>query len=167
VGKGVATEDVVEMADQTFLRQQRARESRRLVRQADQPQPGSAQGLQTFDGARKHRRMLAVDGQVVLLVAGVQGLVAFGGRTDFGQRARQQVLGALAHGARDEVPTHGRQTQIAQRQPQRDFEVADGVDQGAVQIDQGRVEAGRGDGVDQHVQPSCCLTGLRAARGAV
>jgi hypothetical protein len=84
--------------------------------------------------------MLPVDGQVVVLVARPGGLVKRGWRTHLGQRARQQVLAALAHGARDEGAADRRQSQVGQGARQRHLEVTDGVDHGAVEIDDGGLE---------------------------
>ena len=58
-----------EDTDKADALQQRHREVRGLVGQARQAQTGGAQGRQALGNARIHRRVLAVDGQVVALVA--------------------------------------------------------------------------------------------------
>jgi hypothetical protein len=53
-----------------------------------------------------------------------------------------QVLRALAHHPLDGGGRHGRQRQVAQHAVQRLGEVAERVDHGAVEVDDGGVEAG-------------------------
>jgi hypothetical protein len=53
-----------------------------------------------------------------------------------------QVLRALAHHQFDGVGRHGRQRQIAQHAVQGLGKVAERVDHGAVEVDDGGVEAG-------------------------
>jgi hypothetical protein len=127
-------------AVQPLLRQQRACHHRGLVGQAGQLEAGVLQRLQALQHARVHRRVLAVDQTVVLLVTRIGLLVQARRRAGVGQHLRDQVLGTFADGAADEVQAHRRPAQVGQRQRERGFEIAGGVDHGAVQVDDGGIE---------------------------
>ncbi|EWS63889.1 hypothetical protein Y695_02873 [Hydrogenophaga sp. T4] len=114
------------------------------------------QALQTFQHARVHLRMLAVDEQVVVLVTlqrqfthlfarPAQRHTVGGHHLGQGQLVVQngahQVLGALAHRALDHQTIHRWQTDVLQRVVERDDEVAQRVDHRAVEVDDHGLDA--------------------------
>ena len=60
----------------------------------------------------------------------------------FGQHGADQVLGALADEALDARAIDARKGQVDQHGVERGFEIAERVDERAVEIDDGGVEAG-------------------------
>ena len=141
----VAAEHKLEIAVQALGGQQRPRKGQRLVGQAGQPQAGAAQQLQALGHAGVDLGGAAVDRQVVALV-GIPGRLVERIAVHLLQRAAQQMLAALADGARDEGAIDARQAQLVEHQPERGDEVALGIDHGAVEIDDGGIEFARQQG---------------------
>ena len=111
-----------------------------------------AQGLQAVVHTRVHRRVRTIDLPVVVLVAlpgrFVKGVHAAAGAhigqsADLGQgqlmrqHRTDQVLGALAHGVLDQRTRDRRQIQVGQGAVEGHFEVAQCVDHGPVEVDDG------------------------------
>jgi len=104
---------------------------------------------------RKHIGVLSVEPLVMALVMapglghGLQGLGGVIGQAPgVGQAAAQQVLGALAHGVGDEVAVHARHldgvaAHVGEGRVHHGDKVTQGVDQGAVEVDDG---GGEGQG---------------------
>ena len=67
---------------------------------------------------------------------------------DMDQHGADQVFGTLANHQADGLFANGRQRQVGQHEVQRGVEIADGVDHGAVQVDDGGV---KGFEVGEHV----------------
>mmetsp|Transcript_2838 Transcript_2838/g.7331 ORF Transcript_2838/g.7331 Transcript_2838/m.7331 type:complete len:289 (+) Transcript_2838:212-1078(+) len=131
----VAAEHMPEVAGQPLALEQLARRCGGLVGQHRQRQAPCAQGLQPLDDTRVDGRVRAVHGGVVGLVERPGVVEQAGSGPDMGERLPHQVLAAAADGVLDEAAAHGRQTEVGQRQPEHGHEVAQGVDQGAVEVE--------------------------------
>ena len=136
----VAAEHRAEEFGQPLLAQQLARECARLVGQARQLPTACAHPREPFGDAGKHGRVHAVDTLVVLLIQRPRALVETGLGADLGERAADQVLGTLAHRAADESVRDVPQAERLECGVQGDDEVAEGIDHGAVEIDDGGVK---------------------------
>jgi len=86
-----------------------------------------------------HNALLSADEEKALCRRVVQG--DFAARQRMIEHRTQQMLAALAHHLRDVRGLYGGQPQVVQHGAQRLGEVAQGVHHGAVQVDDGRVQA--------------------------
>jgi hypothetical protein len=140
---------VAEKSLQSLGPQQRPCESGGLVGQARQAQAGGLQRRKPFGHPGIDHAVSAVDRQVVLLV-GAPGALEQRVRRheivdtalpfDVRQHRADQVLGALAHQLPDQLAIDRRPVQRRQHVVQRHFKVAQGVHQGAVEVDDAGVQ---------------------------
>jgi hypothetical protein len=141
----VAAKHLRKVRRKPFGGHQGLRKRQRLVGQARQGQSHGLELRQALHHPRKDLRKLAVDGQVMVFVAGPhrgeQGLHLAGvtGHASLRQLVAQhradQVLRAFADRALNEGAAGGGHLQVGQGPVQGRFKVTNGVDHGAVQVD--------------------------------
>ena len=131
---------VHEVVREAFRREQGSREISGLVGQAREPHAAVLQGEHAVHDTAIDARMQAVLAQVVALVRLPCRIEKRRRCVDAREHGRDQVLGPAPDQRLDFIRGDGFERKLAQHRVQRDFEIAKGVDERAVQVEDGGVD---------------------------
>ena len=136
--KGIRTINQLEIGIKAVFCQQGFGEDGWLVRDTGDMQIFFFHALQTFHNPGKNRAVFAVDDAVMFVKqrhGDVHGFFRIDGVEVNGQGAADQILGALADEHPDGRDIDRRKIQVAEHAVERDIQIRNGIDHGAIQVE--------------------------------